>query len=215
MSSSLLALGIVAGGAAGLIVLGLLLRSRARPRISRNSQAAPQSRLSYEESCRKLQALGLIPEGEFPPLPSGVPQSGDEILGVSFFRTEVSDAALENLSLPRTFIGRSLVEKSSFRGTDLSESNLCWNDFVEVDFSRASLRSADLRASQFSQVNFSSCDLSKADLRQSSFDDCVFGEASFVGAKLTRAGSESLALEPEQLVSIDWQATEGAEPDGG
>src|SRR3954466_15306763 len=82
-------------------------------------------RSSYEESCRFLQQQGYLDAGECPPLPDHLPQYDDpEPLGVSFFRTRVSnEVLLDNLTLPRTFIGRSEVNKSSFRNTDLTESN--------------------------------------------------------------------------------------------
>jgi len=68
---------------------------------------------------------------------------------VEFFRTRVSDDKFENLTLPRTFFGRSEIRDMSFRGTDLSESTLCWNDFIAVDFSDCDLSNGDLRASLF------------------------------------------------------------------
>lgn len=216
MSSSLGVIALVAGVAAAAVVFWRLFRSRTPPSVAGNGPyTASAARLSYEDSCRKLQSLDLLPPGDLPPLPTGVPQAGDEVLGVQFFRTEVSGVTLESLSLPRSSIGRSLVERSSFRGTDLTESNLCWSDFVEVDFGGASLCSADLRASRFHRVSFADCDLSKADLRRSEFEKCRFQGASVVGAKLTRKGAASLALTSEQLGSVDWQSTEGAEPDGG
>lgn len=172
-------------------------------------------RLSYEASCSKLQELGLLEAGDIPPLPSRPPQPEDEILGVSFFKTEVSEAVLNQLSLPRTFFGRSLIQKVSLQNADLSESNLCWNDFVDVDFRGASLRKADLRASQFRNVDFSQCDLSGSDLRQSSFENCEFAGASFVGAKVTRDGAANLGLSSAQRAEVDWQSTEGEEPAGG
>ena len=43
------------------------------------------------------------------------------------------------LDLRRTFVGRSEVSDVSFVHADLSESNFCWNDFISVDFSEATL----------------------------------------------------------------------------
>ena len=119
-------------------------------------------RLSYTESCAFLQKRGYLEEGPIPPLPNRVPQYDDpEPLGLSFFRTRLDHDRLENLTLRRTFFGRSEIVDVSFRHTDLSESNLCWNDFIEVDFSHAILKSADLRASAFVNVRFDRADLTK------------------------------------------------------
>lgn len=95
------------------------------------------TRRSYEESVRLLQRLGYPDagaDGVIPPIPDHRPQCDDEApLGVSFFRTfvgqdieqgdeDVSHRDLENLTLPRTFFGKSNVQHVSFRNTDLSES---------------------------------------------------------------------------------------------
>src|SRR5262245_50280372 len=89
------------------------------------------TRLSYEESCRLLQRLRLYSdagtEGVIPPIPDHRPQHDDKApLGVRFFRTWVGEDDLENLTLPRTFFGRSEIGPASFKNTDLSESTLCW-----------------------------------------------------------------------------------------
>src|SRR5262245_2503728 len=103
------------------------------------------SRLSYDDSCRALQSQQLIDEGEIPPPQERPPRDDDEVLAVSFFRTELADATLERLTLPRTFFGRSEIRAVSFRDTDLSESTANWNDFVDVDFSAADLSRCDFR----------------------------------------------------------------------
>src|ERR1035438_7764265 len=101
------------------------------------------TRLSYEDSCRLLQRIGYPDagaEGVIPPIPDHRPQCDDEApLGVSFFRTFVGESALENLTLSRTFFGKSEVGPVSFKNTDLSESTLCWNDFNGVNFTDADL----------------------------------------------------------------------------
>lgn len=80
------------------------------------------SRLDYQASCRKLSAyLG----DEVPPLPAALPRYDDRVLGVSFFKTRVVDDDFSNLTLPRTFFGRSEIRDVAFRNTDLRESNLC------------------------------------------------------------------------------------------
>src|SRR5688572_16741673 len=103
-------------------------------------------RLSYEASCRRLQE-NYLDGSEIPPLPEKLPQHDDpEPLGVCFYRVFIGDGDnLGNLTLPRTFFGRSDISDVSFRNTDLSESNLCWNDFTDVDFTDAVLANSDLR----------------------------------------------------------------------
>jgi uncharacterized protein YjbI with pentapeptide repeats len=79
--------------------------------------------------------LGWPDSEPAPPIPQRKPRyDDDETLGVSFFRTRVA-GDLSGLTLPRTFFGRSEIKGASFRGTDLRESRLCWNDFIDVDFS--------------------------------------------------------------------------------
>ena len=174
-----------------------------------------QPRRSYEQSCHELQRHGWVDPGNIPPMPARRPQHDDpEPLGVSFFRTRVT-GDYSNLTLPRTFFGRSEVSAASFSNTDLSESALCWNDFIGVDFSDASLRGSDLRASKFDGVNFVRCDLRDADLRLSVFDDCDFSDADMKGAKLTQRQAAGLNLTLTQRESIDWQTTGGEEPGGG
>src|SRR5262245_21815163 len=138
-------------------------------------------RLSYEDSCRLLQRLGYPDagaEGMIPPIPDRRPQCDDAgPLGVSFFRTFVGEGDLENLTLPRTFFGRSEIGPVSFKNTDLSESTLCWNDFNGVNFTDADLSGSDLRASFFSETDFVRTNLRYADLRRSNFEACDFTDA--------------------------------------
>jgi BTB/POZ domain-containing protein KCTD9 len=83
-------------------------------------------RLSYDESCRLLQELGYLDAGKIPPMPDRLPRYDDpEPLGVNFFRTRLETARLDNLTLKRTFFGRSELRSVSFVNTDLSQSNLC------------------------------------------------------------------------------------------
>jgi uncharacterized protein YjbI with pentapeptide repeats len=128
---------------------------------------------------------------------------------------EVAEHALANLTLPRTFFGRSEISSISFRNTDLSESTLCWNDFIEVDFTDADLSVADLRASLFKRVAFVRANLRNADLRRSNFKECDFTAADMAGAKLTWKQGEGIHLSDEQWRVIDWQESDGDEPPGG
>ena len=174
------------------------------------------NRKSYEESCRVLQDLEWLDPGELPPLPGRPPRHDDEgPLGVSFFRTRLADERLEDLTLPRTFIGRSEVRTVSFARSNLSESVACWNDLIDVDFTEANLSSCDLRASVFERVSFAGAKLRGADLRHASFTDCEFSSADLSGAKLTQVAAILLHLSGEQVAQIDWQRDDGPEPEGG
>lgn len=175
-----------------------------------------QSRVSYEDSCRRLQPDYLDP-GEVPPQPDHLPQYDDpEPLGVNFFRTFVGDGTdLSNLTLPRTFFGRTEVNGVSFVNTDLSESNLCWNDFLDVDFTDSVLARCDIRASSFIRVQFVTANLQGADLRRSTFEHCRFDGAVMDGAILTRRQGSKLFLTKEQSTQIAWATDDGPEPRGG
>ena len=173
------------------------------------------ARLSYADSCRFLQTEQLLDEGPIPTLPERPPRYDDEVFGVSFFRTGLTDGKAENLTLPRTYIARSDVRRFSFRHSDLSESVICWNDFTDVDFSFADLSHVDLRASIFLNVNFHGANLRNTDLRRSSFKHCIFKDADLAGAKLTRKFKWLFSLSSSQRRSIDWQITLGEEPKGG
>jgi hypothetical protein len=123
-----------------------------------------------------------------PPLPDHLPRPDDEEpLGVSFFRTFVGEGDdLSGLFLPHTFFGRSEINDAAFRNTDFTESNLCWNDFVDVDFTDAVLAGSDMRASLFQRVRFVRTDLRRADLRRSTFEGCAFEGALMEGAIVTQ-----------------------------
>ncbi len=174
----------------------------------------PKARLTYDDSCRLLQKLGALPDGELPPLPAAMPAYDDETLGVSFFRTFVGSDALDNLTLPRTYFARSEIRGTSFKNTDLSESRLCWNDFIEVDFTKAKLAGSDLRASVYERVKFIGADLQNADLRRATFTDCDFTGADLRGAKLSKGAKTLESLTADQRGGIDFQP-EGEEPPGG
>jgi len=85
-------------------------------------------RRTYHESIAYLRSAQILGADESSPMPKQTPQpEDDEPLGLSFFRTRLAKASridLSNLSLPRTFFGRSEIRDVSFRNTDLSESNL-------------------------------------------------------------------------------------------
>jgi BTB/POZ domain-containing protein KCTD9 len=174
-------------------------------------------RLEYDESICRLRELGFLGAEERPSIPDHVPQpEDDEPLGLSFFRTLVGEGAdLSNLTIPRTFFGRSEIRDATFRNTDLSESNLCWNDFVDVEFTEAALARADLRASNYTRVNFTRADLSGTDLRRADFEECVFDDAAMDGTVLARSQGSLLVLSSVQKAAIAWCDDEGPEPSGG
>jgi uncharacterized protein YjbI with pentapeptide repeats len=171
---------------------------------------------TFEETISYLRELGLVFEDQDPKLPSRMPQYDDEDpCGLSVFRMGIEAMNLSKLDMRRTFFGRSEIANCDFSSTDLSESNLCWNDFIDVNFSRANLSRSDLRASLYQNVNFSLCDLSNADLRLASFENCDFESASMKGTKITKAAGAVLNLSQQQKDVIDWQNIEGEEPMGG
>jgi BTB/POZ domain-containing protein KCTD9 len=173
------------------------------------------ARLDYEASCRRLFELGLADTEIAPPVPDHRPRFDDEEpLGVSFFRTNI-EGDLSGLTLPRTYFGRSEIKGTSFRDTDLRESTLCWNDFIDVDFSRTILISSDLRASLFERVSFGAADLESTDLRRSTFRDCLFDHAVMRGAILTRRQGQNLVLSDSQRAEVTWSGEDGDEPGGG
>jgi uncharacterized protein YjbI with pentapeptide repeats len=175
------------------------------------------ARLSYDLSCARLCDLGLLARNERPVMPKRLPRYDDEApVGFSVVRTRLADALdLSGLSLPRTFFGRSEINRVSFRNTDLHESNLCWNDFLGTDFTDADLARSDMRASLFRQVVFVNANLDGADLRRSSFIDCNFEGTTMRGVALTREQSTTMHLSKAQRAVVDWREDNGPEPGGG
>ena len=175
------------------------------------------ARLPYDLSCSRLRELGLLAHDDHAPMPKRLPQfDDDEPLGFNVFRTLLSEALdLSDLSLPRTFFGRSEINRVSFRNTDLHESNLCWNDFLETDFTGADLARSDMRSSLFKRVMFVNTNLDGADLRRSSLVDCDFEGATMKGVALTREQGSTIHLSETQRHDIDWRVDIGPEPDGG
>jgi uncharacterized protein YjbI with pentapeptide repeats len=175
-----------------------------------------QARLGYEDSCRRLQEADLA-SGDIPPIPDHLPQFDDpEPLGVTFFRTFIGEGVdLSNLSLRRTFLGRTEINDALFANTDFTESNFCWNDFIDVDFTDAILAGSDLRASAFVRVKFLRTDLRGADMRRSSFEDCAFDGALMEGAVLTYQQGSQISPSDDQRGKIKWTNDDGPEPGGG
>lgn len=175
------------------------------------------ARLSYRLSCVRLCDLGLLDPNERPSIPKRMPRHDDESpIGFSVFRARLADTLdLSDLSMPRSFFGRSEINRVSFRNTDLHESNLCWNDFLGTDFTEADLARSDMRSSIFQQVVFVNAKLDGADLRRSSFIDCNFEGATMRGVALTREQCPTMLLSEAQRLAVDWHEDNGPEPDGG
>src|ERR1043166_7617854 len=169
------------------------------------------TRLSYDLSCARLREIGLLRRDEHPPMPERVPKyDDDEPLGVNIFRTRLDDGIdLSDLTLPRTFFGRSEINGVLFRNSDLRESNLCWNDFKGTDFSEADLSGSDMRSSLFKNVLFVTSNLNGTDLRRSAFIDCSFELAKMKGAVLTHQQGTMIHLSSMQIADVDWRHESG------
>jgi len=173
-------------------------------------------RKTFEETIKTLRGAGLIYDDQSPRIPEAMPKYDDEDpCGFSVFRMGVEEIDLSNLEMPRTFFNKSEITGCNFSNTNLQESNLTWNDFIETNFSSSDLSSSDLRASIYEKVDFSNSNLSNADLRRSDFNNCNFNSANLTGAKISKAAVAVLTLSPDQKKSIDWQETDGDEPSGG
>jgi uncharacterized protein YjbI with pentapeptide repeats len=175
-------------------------------------------RRSLEETWRHLG--DTMPRDELgqPFVPPAMPNYDDRVLGFSFFRHIVEGGDLSNMTLPRTYFGRSGLERVSFQNTDLSESRMCWNDFTGCDFSSADLSGCDMRASLFRDCRFDGTNLRGADLRRSSFEGC-----SFVGADMAGAVADDYEtmdylfdkLTEAQRATMSVPADPGPQPPGG
>jgi uncharacterized protein YjbI with pentapeptide repeats len=178
-------------------------------------------RKGLDDTWRQLEAEGdgppRHPDGR-PLIPGRMPSDDDgEPLGLSYHKTDLTDADRGGLTMPRTFFGRSGFTRVRFADSDLTESRMCWNDFVECDFGQAVLAGCDLRASIFRRCRFAGADLCRADLRRTTFEDCDFAGAD-LGAALVGAESGCRlrdSLTREQRADLEWVEDEGPEPPGG
>lgn len=175
------------------------------------------ARLSCHLSYVRLCDLGLHDRSELPSPPERMPRYDDEHpFGFMVFRTRLDDNLdLSDLSLPRTYFGRSEINRVCFRNTDLHESRLCWNDFLGTDFTEADLARSDMRSSVYKHVAFVNATLDGADLRLSCFVGCNFDGATMSGAALTRDQCPSLQPSEAQKLAVDWREENGPLPDGG
>lgn len=154
-----------------------------------------------------------------PFVPKKMPAYDDNKLGFEFFRTVCEDIDYSNLTLPRTYFGRSEIRNVNFANTDLSESCMCWNDFIGCDFSGADLSGCDMRSSNYENCKFDSAIFKGADLRGAAFEGCTFTGADFKGAVAddVYAADYDLwdSLSRKQRNAIEWHEDPGPEPDGG
>jgi BTB/POZ domain-containing protein KCTD9 len=178
-------------------------------------------RKTIDETWKYLESLGEeMPRDHDgrPFIPAKMPSMEDEEIGFSVFRSRYEDTDLSKLSLPRTFFGRSLLERVSFTNSDLSHSVLCWTDFVDCDFSAADLSRCDLRASNFERCKFRGTNLSGSDLCGSSFDGCDFTGADLSDASAHDPGTPNgirTLLDEKQRSEIFWSEDKGEDPSGG
>jgi BTB/POZ domain-containing protein KCTD9 len=178
-------------------------------------------RRSLEGTWRFLESTGVAmprrPDGR-PFVHAAMPNHDDQELGFYFYKGGLIDDDRSNLTLPRTFFGRSWFIRASFANTDLSESRMCWNDFDACDFSRADLSGCDMRASNFRRCKFGGAVLRGADLRRSTFEGCDFTGADLAGALAEDADFQGCVqdfLSEQQQAVVAWSADEGPEPPGG
>jgi pentapeptide repeat protein len=142
-------------------------------------------RRSYSDSVEILKdRVGII--GDALPLVERVPRHDDEVLGPSIFRTVVDDASLEGLTLSGLYVGRSIVRRATFAGSELRLAAFNWSGIADCNFEGADLAGADLRACEFIRCSFCRANLAKVDLRCSTFSQCRFDEANLEGALLYR-----------------------------
>ena len=169
-------------------------------------------RLTVDESHEHLRRLGRLENVIARPNSSSrlIPVPGLEV-----FREHLENVQFDSLTMPGSKFYRSLIRNVSFRNSDLSNSNLCWNDFVCVDFSACTLRNADLRASEYRGVRFVDADLSGADMRMSDLIHCEFRGASMRGTKLSSYNRGHLVLSDVQRQEIAWCAASDEEQPPG
>jgi uncharacterized protein YjbI with pentapeptide repeats len=176
-------------------------------------------RLSWSQTWRQLERDGFdlgdrTPTGR-PFHPRKMPSFDDKRRGFGFFKEGLEDGDMSNLSLSRLFVGRSRFKEVDFSNSDLSESRLCWNDFVNCRFQHAILKGCDGRASIWKKCDFRDADLSRCDWRHSRFVKCRFESALCEGMRLTRDQNGHLELDEQQLAQVHWCEDAGDEPEGG
>jgi uncharacterized protein YjbI with pentapeptide repeats len=183
------------------------------------------TRRDVDATWRHLEGIGIrMPRDQtgarfvLPRMPCVDDEESDdeESVGLCFFRDYQSEADFRDLTLPRTFFGRSLLERVCFANSDLTESRMCWNDFVSCDFRKADMARCDLRASIFEACDFAGANLRGADLRRARFNRCRFTNTQLASAIAEDVNSNLIdSLSDDQLASMDLRPDGGPEPEGG
>lgn len=171
-------------------------------------------RTTYDESLARFTSI-TGRDARARPHVERRPRYDEDDPGPSLFRTVVESCALERMTLPGLFVGRTKLTGVSLTESDLHLSTMCWNDFTRCWLDRCDLTDSDLRASHFVDCDFRRADLTRCDLRHSTFERCRFEGAILADATATRDQRASLRLSKEQEHSVLWQALPGSLPDGG
>lgn len=172
-------------------------------------------RLSTDNTWAFLEALGYEPPRNAKGKPRFASRSVVNEETLSFFRTEVIGEEFSRLTMPRTFFARTGIASTLFRDTDLQGSFMCWNDWLDCDFSKANLAQADMRCCQFMYCDFTETDLTTADLRNSDFVHCDFTNAQMSNACLTPDQMQTISLSELQKSMINWKCRKKSEPPYG
>jgi hypothetical protein len=167
---------------------------------------ARTARLSHEETWAQLNVRGYGWKYE---------DEDDSPSNVFHFsRTTIYGEAFDHFTLPKSHFYKTLLEFTSFCGTDLSQSDIHESDVLDCDFS-----GADLRQSKFFCVcyccSFVRADLRGADLRGAPLVQCDFTDALMQGTKLLYEQETLLNLSEQQRSEIEWhdEADENEEYD--
>jgi BTB/POZ domain-containing protein KCTD9 len=178
-------------------------------------------RKSLEDTWRYLESEGEETPRRADSCPfvhESMPNIDDEELGFHYYKYRLEDADNSNLTLPRTFFGRSWFVRVNFANTDLSESRMCWNEFDGCDFSGADLSRCDMRSSIFKGCRFVGTTLRGADFRRSGFEACDFTGADLTGTVAEDEDAINCVqdfLTDEQQAVMVWSPDEGPEAPGG
>ena len=179
-----------------------------RQHQKRIDAVARTSRLSLEATWELLEMANYGPlwdEGHQPLVPTQALTEDTEEEDFTFFRTFLREANLSRMTLPRTYFGRTGFELVSFLDSDLKQSYMCENDWLDCDFTAADLSETDMSSSLYYGCRFKRAILNDADLREAEFVDCDFTEAEMRGAVLSHEQADIFLWSERQRAAIDWQ----------
>jgi Uncharacterized low-complexity proteins len=175
-------------------------------------------RLSLEETWKWLDVSGFDPpitaDGK-PRMCAGHPSTYSDPAtegGLGFFRTDLQYQAMDKLTLPRTYVGKTEVSYTSFKNSDLHESLFLESTFNDCDFTGADLANSRI-AAKFVRSRFTDANLSGADLRWSQFESCSFKDASLRQTRLHHGQKRMIRLSPEQESQVEWMDEPDDEPE--